>query len=264
MFNGKTKSIQSIIEKVFRDTGLVEGVDLYDCVEWAAECMELIGAPQSYSQKVASIEITDGRGDLPCDLHQIAQTRIKTEKGYSPMRYATDNFHAKIHCDNSKDINCSSSYTYRVSDDCIFVDFSGGTVEMAYMAFSTDKNGWPTIPDDIKFVKAVEFYIREKIDYKLLRAGKIQPGVYDRTLQEQLWYIGAAQTRGVMPNGVDDMENIKNNWIRLIPKINQQEDFFGTLGNQEERISHNSYTSTGISGNEVERDDYFDNLDNNN
>ena len=32
MFNGKTKSVQYIIEKVFRDSGIAEGVDLYDCI----------------------------------------------------------------------------------------------------------------------------------------------------------------------------------------------------------------------------------------
>lgn len=260
MFNGKTKSIQYIVEKVFRDTGLVEGVDLYDCIEWAAECMELIGAPQSYQEKVHCIDIASGRGDLPCDLHLISQTRIKSENGYTPMRYATDNFRSKIHCDDCCDLSCNSHYTYHVSDDCIFVDFDEGTVEMAYMAFPTDENGWPTIPDDIKFVKAVEYYIREKIDYKLLRSGKIQPAVYDRTLQDQLWYIGAAQTRGVMPS-VDEMENIKNNWIRLIPKINQHADFFNTLGNPEQRNTTNSYSSSGLSSNnEVDPDDYFDSI----
>jgi hypothetical protein len=261
MFNGKTKSIQYIVEKVFRDTGIAEGVDIYDAIEWAAEAMELIGAPQSYQERVCPIDITDGRGDLPCDLHLIMQTRIKTADGYVPMRYATDNFHAKVHCDDSTDLSCSSHYTYRVSDDCIFVDFDGGTLQMAYLAFQTDDKGWPVIPDDIKFVKAVEYYIREKIDYKLWRTGKVPQQVYEKTAQDQVWYLGAAQTRGVMPS-VDEMENLKNNWIRLIPKINQHDDFFSTLGNPEQR-NVNTHISSGLSDNEVDRDDYFDYLANN-
>jgi hypothetical protein len=52
--------------------------------------------------------------------------------------------------------------------------------------------------------------------------------------QERDWYIGAAQTRGHMPS-VDMMESIKNNILRLIPKINQHSDGFASSGSQEQR-----------------------------
>ena len=42
-------------------------------------------------------------------------------------------------------------------------------------------------------------------------------------MQESLWYIGAASTRVAKPI-VNEMENIKNNWLRLIKKIDQQQD----------------------------------------
>jgi len=255
MFNGKVKSIQFILEKVFRDTGLVEGVDLHDALEWAGEAIELIGSPQSLSEKTSCIEITNGRGDLPCDLHLVMQFRYKTENGYSPMSYATNNFHR--HCSSSPDTKCEHTVTYTLSDDCVFTNFDKGTVEVAYKGLPTDDNGWPTIPDDVKFVKAVEYYIREKIDYKLWRSGKLPQGVYEKTLQDQLWYLGAAQTRGVMPS-VDEMKNIKNNFLRLIPKINQEEDFFSSLGMQEQRNIRSRDNSA--SSNEVDRDDYFDYL----
>jgi len=260
MINGKVKSIQHIIEKVFRDTGAVEGIDLHDAIEWAGEAVELIGAPQSLVNKVACIEITNGRGDLPCDLHLVMQFRYKTANGYVAMGYASDNFH--MHCNPSPDIGCKSSVTYTLSNDCVFTNFGSGTVEVAYRALPTDKNGWPTVPDDIKFIKAVEYYIREKVDYKLWRTGKIPQGVYEKTVQEQTWYLAAAQTRMAMPS-VDELKNIKNNWIRLIPKINQEEDFFSTLGIQEQRYIGTRNSNNGSFGSEVDRDDYFDYLDQN-
>tara|TARA_R110002012_G_scaffold6160_1_gene28063 strand:+ start:3682 stop:4470 length:789 start_codon:yes stop_codon:yes gene_type:complete len=260
MFNGKVKSIQHVIEKVFRNTGLVEGVDLHDAIEWAGECIELIGAPQSLTNKVACIDIAHGRGDLPCDLHLVMQFRYKTAKGYTAMGYASDNFHR--HCSNCPDLSCNSSVTYTLSDDCVFANFDTGTVEVAYRALPTDENGWPTIPDDIKFIRAVEYYIREKLDYLLWRSGKLPQAVYEKTVQDQVWYLGAAQTRGAMPS-VDEMKNIKNNFLRLIPKINQEEDFFSTLGMPEQRTIHNAKGSGGRSSNEVDADDYFDFLDQN-
>lgn len=257
MFNGKVKSIQHVLEKVFRDTGLVQGVDLHDAIEWAGEAIELIGAPQSLADKVACITITDGRGDLPCDLHLVMQTRYKGSNGYSPMSYATNNFHR--YCGSSVHEQTPCSVNYTLSDDCIFTNFDQGVVEIAYKGLPVDENGWPTIPDDIKFIKAVEYYIREKIDYKLWRSGKLPQGVYEKTVQEQTWYLAAAQTRGAMPS-VDEMINIKNNWLRLIPKINQAENFFQELGIQEQRHIRGR-GGYGNGANEVDGNDYFDYLD---
>ena len=38
-------SLIYIVKKLFEDIGITDGIDIYDCIEWAAECMELIGAP---------------------------------------------------------------------------------------------------------------------------------------------------------------------------------------------------------------------------
>ena len=260
MLNGKTKGVQYIIEKVFRGTGLVEGIDIHDCIEWVAECLELIGRKQSFTTKVECITIENGRGDLPCDIHLINQSRVQTSNGYAAMRAATDSFH--MHCKGSPNMGATCSVNYSVSDNCIFPNFDTGVVEMSYEAIATDKNGWPVIPDDIKFVKAVEYYIREKVDYKLWRSDKISTQVYEKTVQEQVWYLGAAQTRGVI-QGVDQLENIKNNWLRMIPKINQHEEFFATLGNPEQRINHSGKgVGSGGHSNTVDGDDYFDYLAN--
>lgn len=263
MLNGKYKSIKYILEKVFRDTGIAEGVDIYDAIEWTAECLELIGAPQIYAAKIDEIEICEFKGALPCDLHLIMQVRYveskvdssgNTRESYAPMRYGTDTFH--MDNNNVKGGKQIGDLTYILNNSYIFTNFEEGKIQMAYKAFATDEDGWPVIPDDIKFVKAVEYYIREKIDYKLFRSGKLPQDVYEQTLQDQLWYIGAAQNRGKMPS-IDQMENIKNNWIRLIPKINQHEDFFKSMGQIEKRTisGDGGYSNTrDISGRDLFND----------
>jgi len=67
-----------------------------------------------------------------------------------------------------------------------------------------------------------------------LIAGTISESIYAKLAQERDWYIAAAQTRGHMPS-VDQLEGIKNNIIRLIPKINQHSDAFKTANHQEQR-----------------------------
>ena len=261
MHNGRLVSYRTIASTIQRDFPFVtEAVTDEEVIEWLGSFMGLTNCPVVLEDKIAHIPVCDGKGDLPCDLHLVMQFRYKTANGYVAMAYASDNFH--MHCNPSPDIGCNSSVTYTLSNDCVFTNFGSGTVEVAYRALPTDKNGWPTVPDDIKFIKAVEYYIREKVDYKLWRVGKIPQGVYEKTVQEQTWYLAAAQTRMAMPS-VDELKNIKNNWIRLIPKINQEEDFFSTLGVQEQRnigTRNSNYRSHGA---EVDRDDYFDYLDQN-
>lgn len=252
--NGKTVSINSIIERVFRDTGSIENVDLPDVIEWVGECIELIGAPISCIDKIEVIDITEGRGFLPCDLHQVMQVRDYDTK--IALRASSDTFHGS-HNTETSDLGTATSLVYRLTESAIFPNFNTGKVEMAYKAIPTDDNGYPTIPDDIKFVKAVEYYIREKIDYKLWRTGKLPQGVYEKTVQDQLWYLGAAQNRSKMPS-IDQMENIKNNLIRLIPKINHHSDYFQNFGQPEQR--HNNNIGNRYLGNEVDRDEYFGSL----
>jgi hypothetical protein len=258
MLTGKYKSLEFIIEKVFRDTGIVEEVDIYDVVEWAGECLELIGVPASYINKVIEIDIKEGRGILPCNIIYIRQVRYCNGSNNYPMRYDSSNFHRYAENVND-DYRNNCDLTYQLNDDCVFTSFEEGKVQMACDVFAIDDKGFPLIPDNIKFVKAVEFYIREKIDYKLWRAGKLQRDVYEKTVQEQLWYLGAAQTAGVMPNA-DQMESIKNNWIRLIPNINQHSDYFKSFGQQEQRINHSSGRNRISSYPEVDRDNLFKNI----
>jgi len=249
MLTGKYKSLEFVVEKIFRDTGLIEGVDIYDVVEWAGECVELIGVPDSYSNQVVTINIKEGRGKLPCNIIYIRQVRYIKDGCNMPMRYESSNFHRFVENVNNDYAN-NSELTYQLNDDCIFTSFEEGDVEMACDVFLIDEKGFPLIPDNIKYIKAVEYYIREKIDYKLWRHGKLNKDVYEKTVQDQLWYLGAAQSSGVMPNA-DRLESIKNNWIRLIPQINQHSDYFRSFGHQEKRINHSNGRSSNLDAKDV-------------
>jgi len=90
------------------------------------------------------------------------------------------------------------------------------------------------IPDDITFKTAVSYHIMMKLAFIKFMSGTITENVYSKIAQDRDWYMGAAQTRGHMPS-IDQLEGIKNNIIRLIPKINQHADAFKTANQQEKR-----------------------------
>jgi hypothetical protein len=241
-WNGKYVSLATIIEKIHRNTKGIHRIDFYDAIEWAGEALELIGSVFTLKDSHTCIEIEDYKGKLPCDLYLIMGVREYDHK--YPMRYTTDTFHSALVCQDIN-MNCAGSdLTYSINQDYMFTSFQEGTVEMSYKAIPTDDMGYPLIPDDIKFIQAVQFYILERLDYIGLRTGSVQQYIYEKSSLERDWYIAAAQNRRNLLS-IDGMESLKNNWLRLIPKINQHSDNFKTAGNPEERRTHNIKGSTG-------------------
>jgi hypothetical protein len=250
IWNGKYVTVKPIIEKVYRDMQMVDQLNLGDAVEWIGEAIEFIGAPMTLKEKVELISICQRKGRLPIDVHYILSCRASSvtledcPTSFSPMRYSTDIFHHS--CSENIDCNCISDLTYKVNDDYIFPNFDEGTIQIAYKALPICKDGFPLIPDDVKFRNAVAYHIMWKLAFIKLMSGKITQSAYQIIERDRDWYMGAAQTRGNTPS-VDFMESIKNNWLRLIKKINQQSDGFKSAGTQEQRYTHNSLNSTGSS-----------------
>lgn len=256
MFNGKYISAYEIIGKVYRDLSLANAINVNDAMEWAGEAIELIGAPFHYIAKTERIKITNYRGHLPCDLHYIETTKgasfcwdenMECYTGtHSAMRYSTDSFH-HTYCANNADCTCESSLTYKVNNDCIFTNFEEGEVMISYQAIAVDSNGFPMIPDDIKFKEAVAGHLKWRLAFIEWSKGKMIQAVYNKLEQDRDWYIGAAQTRGQMPSP-DMAESIKNNWLRLISHVNQHATGFSDVGEAEQRYTNNSInTNTGRS-----------------
>lgn len=252
-WNSRYTSVKEIIGKVYRDMGMADQINFADAVEWAGEAIELIGAPFHLLDKSERLTIANYRAELPCDLHYIVTTRGLSKESttedacddietgsFMPMRYSTDAYH-HWYCNNAnfKDTNCQGDYTYKVNDNFIFTNFETGFVLLAYKGIPVDDDGFPKIPDDPKFKNAVAYHIMWKMAFIRSMQGKMPAALFQKIEQDRDWYMGAAQTRGQMPS-VDMAESIKNNWIRLIPKINQHQDGFKSAGHQEERYTHNS------------------------
>jgi hypothetical protein len=58
--------------------------------------------------------------------------------------------------------------------------------------------------------------------------------IYAEMKDEWHWYAAQARASGNMPN-VDQLESIKNGWVRLIPRISSHRNLFLDI-NERERI----------------------------
>lgn len=127
--------------------------------------------------------------------------------------------------------------SYSIRNNVIYTSFETGCIEMSYSAFPVDDKGYPMIPDDQAFIEAVSAYLRYKIDYLLWRAGELRDAVWQHTQQEWLWYVGKAGAKANVPS-LDKMEAMKNQWLRLVPKINEHSGSFKYLNHPEERYKY--------------------------
>lgn len=128
-------------------------------------------------------------------------------------------------------------YCYRINNTLIETNFEDGYVEMVYNGFVTDVHGFPMIPDDIKYIKAVESYLIERIDYRKWRCGDLPDKVYRKSEQERDWYIAAARNKAAMPS-IDKMEALKNQWLRSIPRSMEHSSGFRYTNIQERRYNN--------------------------
>jgi hypothetical protein len=251
-FNGKYTSVEEIILGVYRDMGVEDNINIADAVEWAGEALELINPPFHLENKIKPILVNCYKAKIPCELHSIntiwgnpdkqASTKDNChlkKSHFLPMRYTTDYFHN--YCKHSKDHYCVSDLTYNVNDNYIQTSFEDGFILISYKAIPTDEKGYPKIPDDIRFKNAIKFHIMWKLAFMKFINGKMSGNAYQIIERDRDWYIASAQNKANMP-GVDMMESIKNNFIRLIPKINQHSDGFKSAGIQEQRYLHNATT----------------------
>ena len=238
MLGHKYTSIERVIENVIRDTGFTDEVDFVEIIEWAYRAMELIGAPQIYITRITDgdkernhpdpITISNYRGELPCDMHRIIQIREWCNRG--SLQEATTDF---IFSTNSPEASVGDSNNYKINDGWIFTNFEEGLLEIAYEAFPVDANGYPMIPDDEGYLKAVESYISERIATRLWIQDKMSTEKKNHFEKEWLFYVRSAKTRAQMPS-IDGMESLKNQILRLIDHPDRHKNQFLQMGNEEQ------------------------------
>lgn len=239
--NGKYIDITYIIERVYRDNGFDLEIKFDELVEWVWDVISLIGAPQVYIDKITDgsigmpepITIQDYRGLLPSDLHHIVLARDYDTK--MPMICKSSSFVK----DTQQTFVRESQYSYVVNNNYIYTSFETGEVELNYKAFPTNNLGMPMIPDDIKFVMATQAYIAERIGFRLWMQEKLTRDRYEKLETERLWYIGAAKTKAQIPS-IDEMESIKNRFLRLKINTNFHDGSFTYSSEKERLILHNN------------------------
>lgn len=153
-------------------------------------------------------------------------------KELSPLSYATSDFPRALHVDGCINKVTTSKDTYFINGGKVKTSFVSGTICISYMAFPTDDDCYPMVPDDVSFKEAMFWFIYKKL---LLRDPNTKPNGITYDIAEQQWkyYCTQARNSANYPD-MDRYESFLNQWVRLIPRISEHDSNFATLNTREQ------------------------------
>ena len=149
----------------------------------------------------------------------------------SPLKYGAGTFHKSMHCDECVNEFAQGEDSYIVDSDYIKTSFASGKVCLSYMAFPTDEDCYPMVPDDISFKEAMFWYIYKQ----LLLGGFDKPENkigYEYADQKWRFYCTQARNSATFPD-IDKYESFMDQWVRLVPDLNRHATFFENLNERE-------------------------------
>lgn len=208
-------NIKAILDKLLRHP-LLQDLSFETAVDYTIDFMRIVGVPTMFEEKVETLEVSNYKAKLPCDYYQTIQVRTKSGQTF---RYASDSFHMS---------ECKSTpfgLTYKIQGNIIHTSIEKGIIEIAYESIPVDEDGYPKIPDNSSFTRALELYIKKQWFTILFDISKITPAVLQNTQQEYAWAVGDCQTE-FNRLSIDKMESFTNSWKTLIMRVTEHDSGF--------------------------------------
>lgn len=158
---------------------------------------------------------------------------------FTPVRLSNHSFFGTLVCSNENFEglyqNCYDEYT--LVDDTIKLSFPTGQIAISYLRQAVDINtGYPMIPDTYSNTTAITKYITMKLMEREFYSGR--QGSEARMMKsESDWhfYCRQAKNESLLPQTVDEWENLLHQRNYLVPQINRYDGFFGRLSHKENR-----------------------------
>ena len=198
-------SIKQILDDLLAHP-LLRDLSLERALDHAIHFMRIVGMPKMFLEKVVKVPLREYRAQLPDDYYNIIQVREANSN--ITLQHTIDSHHMG-------DDKNSLAPSYRIQGNIIYSSLRDKELEVSYKALPIDEEGFPMLPDNSSFIKALELYIKKQYFTVLFDMGKITGQVLNNTQQEYAWYVGQCQSDLVRPTW-DEMKSITNTWTNII------------------------------------------------
>lgn len=232
-------STKEVIAKVYRDLNIEQEDRWIDMVEWIAEALHKIGAHPQYVEQVTKLQVKNYRAAIPCNLFRVQQIEFQ-RKALKELGGSFDNAQHYIEGNNRENLGTTRDYGYTINDAFFNFNFTDEEVTLSFIAIPVDIDGFPLVPDDESYKEALYKYIIMKMKFPEMLAGKIHPNLYQKLESDWHKYCAQARGKGYMPS-IDELEAIKNQWMRLMPRLDRHKTFFKRLGDGERTVGNDFY-----------------------
>lgn len=257
-------TIEEIMETIHRDYEF--DANRGEIAEWIWKCVGFLGIPYGMEEKIIDssenelFKVTDFKCPLPVDLYMMKGIKHKdldfalkkSTNLYAMNKVIEDSVTTSFEIvgtnivENETEIEWSDTsfvvsndeiltteaLTYIEKGNNIYFGFKNGDIVIVYDAFPVDNNGYPKVPNDAKYIRAVVLFCVKKIAFRLHLKGSLIKQLYDEIALQYSFAAGAAKTKALTPD-VDLMEAIRQYQTRLNPLMGRHADGFaansGTL-----------------------------------
>ena len=235
-------SVRSVIAKVLSDLDIREEMQrTSDYIEWASEAIEKIGSVAQLDRRVSGVdgepylEIKDYQASLPSTLFRLNVVAFsETESGefrkIDPSMSSINTW--GIGSDQSMNAPMTGKIVYTIKPGFINLNTRSGFIKISYDSIPVDQHGYPLIPDSVSYSEAIYWYIVMKMTYSEWRTGKVRDAVYNDARSSWNFYCKQAYGESLMPN-YDELEGMKNAWLKMYPEINEHDTFYSTVGDRQ-------------------------------
>lgn len=217
---------------------LLRDVSFEAILDYTIDFIQIVGVPSLFEEKTTILKVENYRALLPCDYVSMIQVRTAKNidsiepkhRSHISYRYSTDSFHMSS---NKPDVErYGTDLTYKIQGNVIYTSTKDIDIEIAYHAIATDDEGYPLLPDNPSFLRALEAYVKKQHFTILFDLGKLQLAILHNAQLEYAFYVGQCQTDMIMPS-VDQMESLTNLWTALIARANEHSKGFINSGSKE-------------------------------
>lgn len=260
-------SLEVIADKLLRHP-LMRGISYEAIIDYAIDFMRIVQCGGFFEERCTIVKIENYKGLLPQDYFEVNQIRLASstivpnvleedyginDKGetvplgtyhnmldeYGNELYDTSNCilgPVFKYASNTFALvqDCCNDLVYKIQGNYIFTSIKEGMIEISYKAILLDSAGYPLIPDNSKFTRALQAYIKKEWFTILFDTGSIQGPILQNVQQEYAWAVGACETE-YQKMTLDKAESFYNSWRTMIPRTREHSKGFAD-NNKSSRI----------------------------
>lgn len=248
----RLRSADVVIDRVMTMFRLNTSDWLADAFEYMGDAIEMIGTTAPLVKTSKKLTVGSHRVKIPCELTVLFAVEYKGRRlrlggdqtGYGVVEEERTTkiytlspsfdsggliYYDGTPAEFERALLSEDSEYYQINPNYIQTSFEEGEIKLHYGSYPVDKNGYPLIPDNVWYRRALEWYLMAQLILSGYKHPEINYQMADAKFEEAL---PKAQNSMVMVD-IGGMDRFANMWARLVPPQQLPQNFFAGAESQD-------------------------------